>query len=35
MNISILQSFINNFSHRKEDVNQRFDLLKAYKKVVF
>ncbi|SCI10732.1 Uncharacterised protein [uncultured Clostridium sp.] len=34
MNILILQSFVKDFEHRKEEVNHRFDLLKAYRKVV-
>ena len=34
MNILILQSFVKEFEHRKDELNQRFDLLKKYRKVV-
>lgn len=34
MNILILQSFVKDFEHRKDELNFRFDLLKAYGKMV-
>lgn len=34
MNILILQAFVRDFSHRKDELNHRFDLLKAYKRTV-
>ena len=34
MNILILQSFVRDFAHRKDELNYRFDLLKQYRKMV-
>lgn len=34
MNIRILQSFVRDFAHRKDELNYRFDLLKAYRRTV-